>query len=292
MSAITMFDDTPPLRRPMLVAAFHGWNDAGEAATGAAAVLRQETQATEFAKIESEDFHDFQVARPTVRLTAEGTRRIEWPSYRLSWAGLPGADRDVVFLLGSEPNLRWRTFVDEVAGFADSIGVELAVLLGGLLADVPHTRPVPVTGSSTDPSLGERVVLRRSRYEGPTGITGVLHDACSRAAIPSVSLWAAVPHYLGEAPYLPAVLALAQRVVVLSGADVSLDQLATAAAEQRDDIAGAVGEDQDLVEYIAELERRRASEDAEEVVLPEGDVTGDQLAAEFERYLRERRDDA
>jgi len=288
VNVVTLRSPLPTLRRPVLIAAFKGWNDAGEAASGAAAVMSEVLGATPFADIDPEEFFDFQATRPTVRLVDGGHRTVDWPSNRFSWAELPGADRHVVLLEGTEPNLRWRRFTTAVVELATDLGVELVITLGALQVDVPHSRPVPVTGSTSDPALAQRLGLRRSLYEGPTGITGVLHAACADAGHESVSFWAGVPHYLAGTPYLAGALALAERVVDLLGADVPLDDLARDAAAQRDDIAELVAEDDDLAEYVGELERRDDLEVDDAGELPATPVSGDELAAEFERYLRDR----
>ncbi len=286
MDVVHIHQRPPTLRRPVLLAAFRGWNDAGEAASGAVGVLGDALDATAFAEVDAEDFFDFQATRPTVGIVDGGSRRIEWPENRFSWAGLPGTDHSAVLLDGTEPNLRWRTFATGVVDLALDLGVELVVTLGALQVDVPHTRPVPVTGSASDPRLAGRLGLRSSTYEGPTGITGVLHHAFVVAGLDTVSLWAGVPHYLSGTPFLAAALALSDRVVHLLGADVSLDGLARDAAAQADDIKALVAEDEDLAEYVADLEQRAVVAQREEG-LPAA-VSGDELAAELERFLRDR----
>src|ERR671938_651302 len=186
----------PTLRRPLMVVAFRGWNDGGQGASLAGGYLAKTWNAARFAEIDPEGFFDFQATRPHVSLVEGQTRRIDWPDNAFYHATIPGADRDAVLLLGIEPNVRWRTFTGLVTDLARQLGVELVITLGSLLADVPHTRPSPVTGSATDPELIERLGLQRSRYEGPTGIVGGLHDQCTRADLPSISLWAAVPPYV------------------------------------------------------------------------------------------------
>ncbi len=286
MEVVRIRRKPPTLRRPVLLVAFQGWNDAGEAASGAVQLLVRELGATGFADVDAEDFFDFQATRPTVR-RVEGVRRIDWPDNRLYWADLPGADRHVVLLDGTEPNLRWRTFAAGIADTALDLGVEMVVTLGALQVDVPHTRPVPVTGSASDPVLATRLGLARSTYEGPTGMTGVLHHACVEAGLDAVSVWAGVPHYLSGTPFLTATLALTERVLGLLGADVSLDALAREAVSQADDIGALLAEDDDLAEYVAELEQRTPPP-TDERALPDTEVSGDELAAEFERYLRDR----
>jgi proteasome assembly chaperone (PAC2) family protein len=209
--------DRPDLDRPALIAAFEGWNDAGQAASTAVGVLSREVDAASFAEIDAEEFVDYQVTRPLIRTDDDGGRRVDWPELRLSWASLPGAERDVVLLQGPEPNLRWRTFTRTVTELAEELGVGLVVTVGALQVDAPHSRPVPVTGTATDAELGARLTLRRSGYEGPTGITGVLHAAAVDTGFDAVSLWAGVPHYLAATTYLPGAHALAERAGRLLG---------------------------------------------------------------------------
>ena len=192
--------DVPVLRDPVLVAAFEGWNDAADAASGAVEHLELIWDAEPFAELDSEEFYDYQVNRPQVRLVDGVTREIDWPATRLSVCSPPGSDRDVVLLRGIEPNMRWRSFCDAILELIDEIGAHTVVILGALLADTPHTRPVPVTGTAYSTDAAKKFNLENSRYEGPTGITGVLQDACVRAGIPAVSFWAAVPHYVSQPP--------------------------------------------------------------------------------------------
>ena len=284
---VVEFEQPPPtLHRPVLLAAFKGWNDAGEAASGAVDMLWHSLEATEFAHIDPEQFFDFQLTRPTVMAAKGGGRRIEWPDNRFAWAPLPGADRHVVLLDGTEPNLRWRTFSEGVADLALTLDIELVLTIGALQVDVPHTRPVPVTGTTTNSELAARLGMGRSTYEGPTGMTGVLHQACLDAGIDAVSLWAGVPHYLSGTPYLTGTLSLTERILRVLGGDVSLDELAQEAAAQADDIRALLAEDEDLAEYVTELEERFTHADPD--ALPAATMTGDELAAEFERYLRDR----
>ena len=274
---------TPELRRPVLVAAFRGWNDGGQGASLGGGYLAKQWDATRFAEIDAEGFYDFQATRPHVSLVDGQTRRLDWPDNGFFHAAIPGADRDAVLLLGVEPNLRWRTFSELVLQLAQELGVELVVTLGSLLADVPHTRPAPVTGAATDPALVEQLGLEPSRYEGPTGIVGVVHDACRVAGIPSVSLWAAVPHYVSLAPSPRAALALVRRFGELIAVDIDLDELEQASSEYSEQVTEAVSTDVETAQYVEELERRvdllEAADD-----LPSGDT----LAAELTRYLRER----
>ena len=293
MDLVRFAQSAPLLRRPVLLAAFTGWNDAGECASSALDTLGVETGATVFADIDPEEFFDFQVARPTVHELPSGQRALEWPSNRFSWAGLPGTDRDLVLLAGTEPNLRWRTFTQAVLDVVDRLDVELVITLGALQVDVPHTRPTPLSGSFTDPELAKRIGLSRTGYEGPTGITGVLHQSVADAGVPGISLWAGVPHYLAGATFAAGTLALAEAVVDLLEADVSLDELARDAITQRDEIAELVDDDEELSRYVTELEDRMDAAPEDDVSfadgeLPAPDMSGDELAAELERYLRDR----
>ncbi|MGH8899308.1 MAG: PAC2 family protein [Egibacteraceae bacterium] len=290
MDVVTIHQHPPPLRRPVLMAAFRGWNDAGEAASGAVATISEALGVRTFAAIDPEEFFDFQATRPTVHFDRAGDRRIGWPENRFSWASVPGAGRDVIVLDGTEPSLRWRAFACGIADLAVSLGVKRVVTLGALQVDIPHTRPVPLSGHASNSQLATRLDLRRSDYEGPTGITTVLHEACVSAGLEAVSVWVGVPIYLAATPYLASALALAERTVGLLGAELSLDRLAREAAAQRDDIAELLADDEDLADYVRELEARLDTDDA--TGLPASTVSGDELAAEVERYLRERPGDA
>ncbi|HZT16786.1 MAG TPA: PAC2 family protein [Gaiellaceae bacterium] len=283
MSDELTYDHRPELERPVLIAAFRGWNDGGQGASLAGAYLARAWAARAFASIDAEGFYDFQATRPTVSLVDGLTRRIDWPENTFLHAPLPGGRRDAIILLGVEPNLRWRTFCDLVAGVARDHGTELVITLGSLLADVPHTRPAPVTGSATDEQLIAQLGLQASRYEGPTGIVGVLHDACARAGLPSASLWAAVPHYVSLTPSPRAARALVTRLADLLGADVDTKELDEAADAYAQQVSEAVAADPETAAYVEELERR-VDELAEEVDLPSGEA----IAAELTRFLRER----
>jgi proteasome assembly chaperone (PAC2) family protein len=272
----------PSLRRPVLVAAFRGWNDGAQGASLAASYLAQSWSARRFGDVDPEEFYDFQATRPHVALVDGYTRRIDWPDNAFFHAELPGAERDVILLLGIEPSTRWRTFAGAIVGLAQELGVELVVTLGALLADVPHTRPSPVTGSATDPELVQELGLAASRYEGPTGIVGVLHDACRDAGVPSASLWAAVPHYASLAASPKAALALCRRLADLVDAEVDLAELERAADAYERQVSEAVGQDEETEAYVHELERRRDAL-GEELDVPSGDA----LAAELTRFLRE-----
>ena len=272
----------PSLERPTLIAAFRGWNDGGQGASLAAGYLAKLWGAQRFAEIDPENFFDFQATRPHVSLEEGVTRRIDWPSTVFYNARPPELDHDVVLLLGIEPNLRWRTFVDLVVGFAKQLDTELVVTLGALLADVPHTRACPVTGTASDPKLVDRLGLSASRYEGPTGIVGVLHDSCRRDEIPSVSLWAAVPHYVSLTPSPRAALALCNRLSDLLGVSIQTTELDEAASAYADQVSEAVSSDPETAAYVEELERR--ADTLEEEDIPSGEA----LAAELTRFLRDR----
>lgn len=274
--------ERPALARPVLVAAFRGWNDGGQGASLAGGYLAKTWGAERFADIDPEAFFDFQATRPHVSLVDGLTRRIDWPENAFYHARLPGTDRDAVLLLGIEPNLRWLGFTGLIVEFARELGVELVVTLGALLADVPHTRAAPVTGSATDPALVEQLGLSASRYEGPTGIVGVLHDICRQEAIPSVSLWAAVPHYVSLTPSPRAAKALCERLGELLSADIDVAELDEATEAYAEQVSEAVEADPDTQTYVEELEQR-ADEAEEELDIPSGDT----LAAELSRYLRE-----
>jgi len=278
-----VYESRPELERPVLIAAFRGWNDGGQGASLAGAYLARAWAAREFATIDPENFYDFQATRPMVSLVDGETRRIDWPENSFLYAPLPGAGRDAIIMLGVEPNLRWRTFSQLIADVAVAHRVELVLTLGSLLADVPHTRSAPVTGSATDPSLIAELGLQLSRYEGPTGIVGVLHDACSRAGLKSASLWAAVPHYVSLTPSPRAAKSLVDRLADLLGADIDTAELEEAAESYTRQVSEAVATDEETSAYVQELERR-ADELADEENLPSGDA----LAAELTRYLRER----
>jgi proteasome assembly chaperone (PAC2) family protein len=276
----------PTLRTPVLITAFRGWNDGGQGASLAGGYLAKTWNAARFAEIEPEGFFDFQATRPHVSFVEGATRRIDWPDNAFYHASIPGLERDAVLMLGIEPNLRWQTFTGLVTGLARELGVELVITLGSLLADVPHTRPSPVTGGATDPELIKELGLQRSRYEGPTGIVGVLHDACGHAGMRSVSLWAAVPHYVSLAPSPRAALALCQRLSDILGADIDTEELDEAAERYSEQVSEAVASDEETSAYVAELEQRA------ELIEEEEDIpSGESLAAELTRFLREREKD-
>ena len=274
----------PSLRNPVLITAFRGWNDGGQGASLAAGFLARTWGAARFADIDPENFFDFQATRPHVSLVDGVTRQIDWPDNAFYHAAIPGTSRDAVLLLGIEPNVRWRTFSSLVTQLATDLGVELVVTLGSLLADVPHTRPAPVTGSASDPALVERLGLEASRYEGPTGIVGVLHDACKNADLGSASLWAAVPHYVSLAPSPRAALSLCTRLGELLGTEIDTSELEEASESYSQQVSEAVAADPETAAYVEELEQRTEEIEQDEADLPSGDA----IAAELTRFLRER----
>src|ERR1700756_1051457 len=273
----------PRLRRPVLIAAFRGWNDGGQGATLGAAYLAKQWSAARFAEIEPESFFDFQAVRPHVTLVDGETRQVEWPDNGFFHASIPGTERDAVLLLGVEPNLRWKTFSGLVLELARDLGVEMLVTFGSLLADVPHTRPAPVTAAATDSALVAELGLEASRYEGPTGIVGIVHDQCREAGIAAVRLRGAVAHYVSLAPSRRAALALVRRFGELMSVDVDLHELETAAEEYAEQVSEAVSTDAETAAYVEELEQRV------DALASEGDIpSGESLAAELSRFLRER----
>jgi proteasome assembly chaperone (PAC2) family protein len=282
MSGELRLGERPALARPILIAAFRGWNDGGQGASLAAGYLAKLWNAKRFADIDPEGFFDFQATRPHVSLVEGLTRRVDWPENAFYHSRPDGLERDTVLLLGVEPNLRWRAFSELVVGLAGDLGVELVVTLGALLADVPHTRPSPVTGSASEPELIEKLGLSASRYEGPTGIVGVLHDTCRRQGLLSCSLWAAVPHYVSLAPSPRAALALCKRLAFLLGCEIDTAELEEAADSYTTQVTEAVSSDADTVAYVEDLEQR--IDEIDEDDLP----SGDSIAAELIRFLEER----
>jgi proteasome assembly chaperone (PAC2) family protein len=279
---VVEYEGLPALRNPVLVAAFEGWNDAADAATDAIEHLELMWSAAPLAVIDPDEYYDFQVNRPTVRLVDGVTRSVEWPTTRITLARPPNAPRDVVLVRGLEPNMKWRAFCGELLEIATELGVELTVTLGALLADTPHTRPVPVTGTAYDAATAARLSVERSRYEGPTGIVGVFQEACRLAEVPAVSFWAAVPHYVAQPPCPKATMALLRRVEDLLDIAVPLGELAEQGRAWERGVEEMAREDSEVAEYVRALESR-----ADEADLPE--ASGEAIAKEFERYLRRRR---
>jgi predicted ATP-grasp superfamily ATP-dependent carboligase len=295
-----------------MVCAFQGWNDAGDAASGAVSFLASALDARRFARIDSEEFYDFQANRPCIRFTEHdrseiegagaeggvsaaaggdtaaegGGREIVWPTVEIFEAPAPRAPRDLVLVQGVEPSMRWRAFSTHLIDLAEALGVQVVVSLGALLGDVPHTRPVTMTGHASDAGLLERLGIQTSSYEGPTGIVGVLHTACAQAGLPSASLWASVPHYVAAAANPKAALALLRKVEVLVGVSVDVSELESSAADYERQVRMAVRSDPDIQAFVERLEQAADSE--EQSVPPEELPSGDILASEFQRFLRQR----
>ena len=275
--------DPPQLRSPTLVCAFAGWNDAASAATAALEAVAASIDSEVVARIDPEEFYDFQVNRPTIRLIEGQTRHLDWPANTLLAARVPAAERDLALLSGIEPNLRWRTFAEAILSVAQRLGVEMLVTLGALIADVAHTRPVPITGLASDAELVERLGLSRSSYEGPTGIVGVLHDSCRRRGLTSASLWAAVPHYVAAVPNPKAALALLRRLEGITGIAVDASDLEEATERFEEQVSRAVAANPEIEELVRNLEAAQG----DEIELGQ-EVSADEIAREFQQFLRQR----
>jgi proteasome assembly chaperone (PAC2) family protein len=277
------------LRAPALICAFKGWNDAADAASSAIQFVGSALGAERFATIDPEEFYDFQATRPRVKMVDGEAREIVWPAVELFEARVPRADRDLILMAGSEPSFRWRTFCQLVTELAEVLNTQLVVTLGALLADVPHTRPVSVTGLSSDPALVSRLGLAPSSYEGPTGIVGILHAACQQAGLPSASLWAAVPHYIAATPNPKAALALVRKLEGLVKVAVDASELESAAADYDRQVNVAVQSDPDVQAFVERLEQAAVEEAAadEPTSLPSGET----IARDLQRFLRQRGDD-
>jgi proteasome assembly chaperone (PAC2) family protein len=281
------WEQQPQLRKPVVVAAFEGWNDAGDAATHAARWLRGRWEAERFATIDPEKFYDFATARPRVELSADGERRLHWADTEISACSVNGSTTDAIFVVGLEPHLRWRTFCDQVVGLAERYDARTVITLGALLAEVPHTRPVIIYGSSEHEGFAED--LRPSSYEGPTGIVGVLHGACRDAGLASASLWAAVPTYLPGASSPKAALALISRLAKLLETSVETGSLEAESEVYEQHITSMVEEDEDTALYVRELEERYDADvgnDPDD--LDAETASPEELVAEVERFLREQ----
>jgi proteasome assembly chaperone (PAC2) family protein len=270
-----------------MVCAFRGWNDAAASASTALSSVAAALDSELIARIDPEDYFDFQATRPTITMHEGHARRIDWPENNLIAARVPTADRDLILLDGTEPNLRWRTFSETVATAADALGVELVISLGALIAEVSHTLPVPITGLASDEDMITELELERSNYEGPTGIVGVIHDYCRRVGIDSASLWAAVPHYVAAVPNPKAALALLRRLEGLTGIAVEASELEEETVDYEEQIGRAVAANPEIEELVARIE-------AEQVDLlneQSGDLpSADSIASEFQRFLRQRGD--
>jgi proteasome assembly chaperone (PAC2) family protein len=280
------WSERPQLREPVLICALRGWNDAGEAASAALALLIGNFDAQQVAEIDPEEFYDFTSVRPTIKLSEGRTRVVEWPANAFHVARVPGAERDLVLLEGTEPSLRWRAYTGAVVGVAKELGVQMVVTLGALLADVPHTRPTAITGLASDEGLVQRLGLERSSYEGPTGIIGVLHDACAGERLPSVSLWASVPHYIAAAPNPKAALELIRRLEGLVGVAVDAAELEQSAEDYERQVSAAVASDPEVRAFVEQLEE--TVDESEETPDPGQLPSADTIARDFQRFLRQR----
>jgi predicted ATP-grasp superfamily ATP-dependent carboligase len=285
--ADVIWSQRPELKRPVMVCAFKGWNDAGEAASAAVGFMRDHFESFDVARIEPEEYFDFTAVRPTVRLAEGRTREIEWPGNVFTAARIPGAEGDVVMLHGIEPSLRWNRFTKSVIEVVRELDVRMVVTLGALLADVPHTRPVALTGLASDQALVEKLGFEQTRYEGPTGIVGVLHHACARASIPSASLWASVPHYVAAAPNPKVALALVRAFEGTAGVAVDAGELEEAAEDYERQVSAAVASDPEIKAFVERLESAMdevAAATPDEEKLPSAET----IARDFQRFLRQR----
>ena len=280
------WSERPALKNPLVVCAFKGWNDAGEAATAALAFLIDSFDAAEVGRIDPEEFYDFTAVRPTVRLSEGRTRVIEWPENSIHAAQVTGAEHDLVLVQGTEPSLRWRQFTGMVVDAARELDAHMVITLGALLADVPHSRPVPITGIASDGELVEKLGYERSTYEGPTGIVGVLHHACARAGVSSVSLWASVPHYVAAAPNPKAALALIRSFEGVAGVAVEALDLEESAEDYERQVSAAVASDPEVKSFVERLEQ--TLDEAQDEVPPDRIPSADSIARDFQRFLRQR----
>jgi proteasome assembly chaperone (PAC2) family protein len=287
VDSLTWEGDLPHLRSPVMVCAFRGWNDAAAAASTALSAVADSLEAEQIASLDPEDYFDFQSTRPTISLDEGQTRRIDWPENNVFAVRIPNADRDLVLLDGTEPNLRWRTFSETIATIADALGVEMVVTLGALIAEVSHTLPVPITGLASSAALVEELELEYSSYEGPTGIVGVVHDLCRQNGIESASLWAAVPHYVAAVPNPKAALALLRRLEGLTGIAVEASDLEEETTDYEEQIGRAIAANPEIEELVSRIEAEQADLLSDESELPNADT----LAREFQRFLRQRGDE-
>jgi proteasome assembly chaperone (PAC2) family protein len=288
VDSLTWEGDLPRLRSPILVCAFRGWNDAAAAASTALASIANDLEGELIARIDPEDYFDFQSTRPTITMDEGQTRRIEWPENNVIAVPVPSAHRDLVLFDGTEPNLRWRTFSETIATVADALGVDMVITLGALIAEVSHTLPVPITGLASSQELVEELELERSSYEGPTGIVGVVHDLCRSTGIDSASLWAAVPHYVAAVPNPKAALALLRRLEAMTGIAVEASELEEETEDYEEQIGRAVAANPEIEELVARIEAEQADLLDEGGELPNADT----LAREFQRFLRQRGNDS
>ena len=286
MDSLTWEGDVPQLRDPILVCSFRGWNDAAAAASTALEAVAGAFESETIAQVDPEEYFDFQATRPTIVLSEGQARRIEWPRNELIAVRIPAAERDMVLLDGTEPNLRWRTFSEAIATAADALGVEMVITLGALIAEVSHALPVPITGLASDERLVAELDLQRSNYEGPTGIVGVVHDRCRRLGMASASLWAAVPHYIAAVPNPKAALALLRRLEGLTGIAVEASELEEEATAYEDQINRAIAANPEIEELVEKIEE----EQSEQLEVPEDLPSADTIARDFQQFLRQQGD--
>lgn len=275
------FDDLPVLRKPVLIAAFEGWNDAAESASGAVTHLREVWDAEVLLELDPEEYYDYQVNRPHIYTTDSGERGLIWPATKVFVARGSHSDRDFVLIQGIEPNMKWPQFTREVLGLAAELDVELVITMGALLSDNPHSRPVPISATASDKELLGELQLDVSHYEGPTGIVGVLSQACAQFGIPCVSLWASIPHYVGQSPCPKATLALIERLEDILDVAIPLRELPEESRAWEIGVNELADDDEEIADYVSQLEEARDTAE-----LPE--ASGDAIAREFEKYLRRR----
>lgn len=277
----------PKLRDPMMVCAFRGWNDAANAASSTLETLADSLEVDVLAEVDPEDFYDFQANRPTIRLVDGAHRQIDWPANTFIAARAQGADRDLILLDGTEPNLKWRTYSEMVVQVAEQLGVRMVIVLGSLIAEVAHTLPVPITGVSTDEATIRSLELERSDYEGPTGVVGVIHERCRAAGLSSVSIWAAVPHYVAAVPNPKAALALSEKLESITRVAADLSGLEDETRSYEEQISRAVAADPEVEELVERIESDQRERHGSEMDVP----SGDSLAIEFQRFLKQRDSD-
>ncbi|HEY1540696.1 MAG TPA: PAC2 family protein [Solirubrobacteraceae bacterium] len=274
------------LRAPAIVCAFSGWNDAGDAASAALTFIGESLKAERFARIDPEDFYDFQSTRPQIGFTEDRRPEITWPGIEIFAARVPRAPRDLILVQGPEPSMRWKSFCQHIIDLAEALGTQLIVTLGALLADVPHSHPVAITGLASDEALVEKLGVPETTYEGPTGIVGVLHTACAEAGIPSASLWATVPHYVAAAPNPKAALALVRKIESLVAVSVDATDLENATGDYERQVSRAVQSDPEVQAFVERLEEAAGQDTSS---LGPGDLpSGDAIASEFQRFLRQQ----
>ena len=284
--------ERPELREPVLIAAFAGWNDAAACATSAVRLLVEQWHATKFAEVDPEEFYDFSVNRPRVRLDEKLVRRLEWPANEFYYHRAEDQPHDFMFFLGQEPSLKWRTFTSNITALARDLGVSYVVLAGALIADVVHTTPVHMSGSSSDSDMRERMTrlnVTFSRYEGPTGVVGTLTDRCAQDGLKAISMWGAVPHYIPTTPNPKVVASLLRHMRDLLGFDLEVADLEVAARRFEEQVTEAVNSNEQLREYIRDRERRDREDDTTEPTRMDDFPSGETVVQSLEEFLRQNR---